>query len=59
MTINQSDLEELKQIYFKHYAVNLTDDQILELGTKLIELFKVIARSVPKTDRIKVVVENG
>jgi len=48
MVINQTDLEELKQIYLKHYGTLLTDEQVLNLGIKLVTLFKVIARPIPQ-----------
>lgn len=48
MVINQADLEELKQIYLKHYGTLLTDEQVLNLGIKLVALFKVIARPIPQ-----------
>lgn len=50
MLIKQTDLEELKQIYLKHYGVSLTDEQVLDLGIKLVNLFKVIARPIPVVD---------
>lgn len=46
MMINQIKLEEFKQMYLKHYKILLTDQQALDLGTKLIEIFKVIARPI-------------
>lgn len=50
MAIQQVALEELKQIYLKHYGTLLTDEQVLDLGIKLVELFKVIARPIPNID---------
>lgn len=58
MAIGQQALEELKQIYLKHYGVLLTDEQVLELGIKLVELFKVIARPIPEIDKKKVEIKN-
>ena len=51
MVIAQSDLEELRQIYLRHYGSLLTDKQVLDLGIKLVELFKVIARPIPQVDK--------
>jgi len=51
MIIKRTDLEELKQIYVRHYGTSLTDEQVLDLGIKLIGLFKVIARPIPKVDK--------
>lgn len=50
MSIGQPALEELRQIYLKHYGTMLTDEQILDLGIKLVELFKVIARPITNVD---------
>lgn len=46
--ISPEAIAEFKQIYLKHYGTMLTDEQVLDLGTKLIELFKVIARPIPQ-----------
>lgn len=51
MVIKQVALEELKQIYLKHYGSLLTDEQVLDLGIKLIKLFRVIARPIPQVDK--------
>lgn len=50
MIMKQADLEELKKIYVGHYGTLLTDEQALDLGIKLIGLFKIIARPIPKID---------
>lgn len=50
MIIEKNALEELKQIYLKHYGGLLTDEQVLDLGIKLVELFKVIAKPISKVD---------
>lgn len=53
MIIEENALEELKQLYLKHYGVLLTDEQVLDLGVKLVSLFKVIARPIPAVDMKK------
>lgn len=50
MQFKQTDLEELKQIYLNHYGILLTDEQVLELGIKLVSLFKIIAKPIPAVD---------
>lgn len=50
MAIEQVALEEFKQIYLKHYGIMLTDEQALDLGVRLVELFKIIARPLPRVD---------
>lgn len=52
MTINKEDLDKLKQIYFKHYAERLNDDEVLALGTRLISLFEIIAKPLPAIDMV-------
>lgn len=59
MVIDQADLEELRQIYLKHYGTLLTDEQVLDLGTRLVELLKVIARPIPQVDKKEVKINNG
>jgi len=51
MRIEPSALLELKQIYKKNYNILLTDEQALDLGTRLIELFKVISKPIPLVDK--------
>ena len=42
-------LGEFKELYLKEFGINLTTDQAIELGTKLIRLVKVIYGSnLPK-----------
>ena len=47
MTIDRADLEELKNLYFKHYKVKLTDDETTGVGLSLINLFKIILKPIP------------
>lgn len=56
--MKQAALEEFKQIYLKHYDILLTDQQALDLGIRLVELFKVIARPIPEVDRQTVKTNN-
>lgn len=58
MIIEQTDLDELKSIYLKNYETLLTNQQALDLGIKLIELFKVIAKPIPEVDFNKSKVKN-
>lgn len=46
-------ISEFKQIYLKHYGILLDDQQALDLGIKLVELFKVIARPIANVDNGK------
>lgn len=49
--INSVAIEEFRSIYFKRYGVKLTNDQAMELGNKLIQLFKIIIKPIPVVDR--------
>lgn len=49
--ISPQALNELKNLYFKHYRVMLDDQQVLDLEIKLVNLFKIIARPIPKVDK--------
>lgn len=59
MMINQAALEEFKTLYLKEYGVSLSNDQAMDLGTKLIRLIKAVYGLdvpriwVPKIDRDK------
>lgn len=47
--LSQEALVEFKTLYLKEYGIKLTDDQALNLGTKLIRLVKVIyGTNLPK-----------
>lgn len=59
MTIKSAELEELKQIYFNHYQIQLTDEQVLELGTRLVNLFKAIIKPIPIFDRQEPMAQSG
>ncbi len=50
MIIKKEDLEELKRIYLKNYGVSLTEEQALDLGIRLINLFKIVAKPIPAVD---------
>lgn len=57
--ISPQDLEELKNLYLKHYGRVLNDGQINELATRLIELFKIITKPVSTIDSCSRKDENG
>ncbi len=43
--INQEALVEFKKLYLKEYGAQLTDQQALEYGTRLINLVKAVYRN--------------
>ncbi len=57
--ISTEHLEELSSLYLKHYGRVLNDEQVNELATRLIELFKVIAKPVSVIDSYSRKDENG
>lgn len=43
--LNQLAIQEFKKIYFKKFGKNISDQEALELGIKLINLYKIIYQS--------------
>ena len=39
------DLQELKEIHFKHTGKQLSEPELIELSTRLLNLFRVIGKS--------------
>lgn len=50
MTIEQEELVELKELYFKRYSIKLSDDQATDVGMRLISLFQIIGKPLPTVD---------
>lgn len=50
MTIEENELAELKELYFKCYAAKLTDEQATDVGMRLISLFQIIGKPLPIVD---------
>jgi hypothetical protein len=48
MGLSKKAIKEFKQIYFEENGEEISDQKALELGTKLINLFRVICRPIPK-----------
>lgn len=59
MTIEPDEIAELKQIYFKHYGINLSDDEVIALGTRLINLFKILIKPISLVDTSFTKGQNG
>lgn len=59
MPIKPEEIEELKKIYFNHYQIRLSDEQALELGTRLVSLFKAIVKPIPIVDKQVSTAQNG
>jgi len=43
MPLNQSDIDELKQIYREEFGQDLSDDEAWEMGTRLLRLFYILS----------------
>lgn len=59
MTIEQQELIELKEIFFKRYSVRLTDEQATDVGMRLISLFQIIGKPFPEIDQTEKIKQNG
>lgn len=51
--VTTEDLQELKNIFFRLYKRVLRDDEALDLASRLVGLFKVIAKPIPKIDNLQ------
>lgn len=48
MPLNQKDIDELKEIYFKEFGETIPNDEAWEMGRNLLQLFSIITRPLPK-----------
>jgi hypothetical protein len=48
MKLSKKAIDEFKEIYFREFGQNITDEEAQVLGSNLISLFKIICRSVPE-----------
>lgn len=46
ITINNNDIVKLKAMYFKRYGKSISDKEALQIGERLISVFKVISRPI-------------
>lgn len=46
--MSKEALEELKQIHFKETGEMLLDQETLEMGTRLLGLFRIIMKPIPE-----------
>lgn len=47
MDISRENLEDLKNIYKEDYGETLSDAEALEMGQRLVNLFRIIYRPLP------------
>jgi hypothetical protein len=50
MQLTQTDIEEFKAIYRKHYGHDLPDDEAWSMARNLIHLFRLITEPLPDND---------
>jgi hypothetical protein len=48
MKLNKKAIDEFKEIYFREFGQQITDEEAQELGSKLISLVKIICRPIPE-----------
>ena len=48
MQLPKESIEELKQIHFKKTGEQLSDEEALEMGTRLINLLKIVSKKLPE-----------
>lgn len=48
MSLSKEALEELKQIHFNETGEMLSDQEALEMGTRILGLFRIIMRPIPE-----------
>lgn len=49
MEISKKGIEKFKKIYKQEFGVSLSDNDTLEKGQRVLRLFKIIYRPLPKT----------
>jgi hypothetical protein len=48
MTLSKKAIEEFKEIHFREFGQQITDEEAQELGLNMISLFKIICRPIPE-----------
>ena len=47
MRLSKVAIEEFKEIYFKEFGEEITDEEAREMGENLVSLFEIICRPLP------------
>ena len=50
ISLTPEELELFKTLYLQHYQVSLNDEQARFLGERLVSLFLVVTKPIPKVD---------
>lgn len=50
MSLSDKAIKEFKEIYYKEYGKDISDEEAQEIGQRLISLFKIIYRPIPGKD---------
>ncbi len=48
MKLSEEAIEEFREIYRKEFGKEISDGEAQEMGIRLIRLFKIILRPIPK-----------
>lgn len=51
MKLSKESIEEIKSLYYKEFGERVSDELAQEIGERLLSLFKVIYRPLPKGGR--------
>lgn len=46
--MKQEDIDKLKQIHFKKTGAMLSDQDALEMGTRIVNFFRIVAKPIPE-----------
>jgi len=50
MSLNQKAIDELKKIHFEEFGEELTNQEAWDMGIRLVNLFKTLARRAGSSD---------
>ena len=53
MRFSQNAIDEFKAIYQNEFKETLTDDEAQEIGSRVVELLRLLLRPLPKKSRIQ------
>lgn len=53
MPLNQKHINKLQEIYFRQYGVDLPDGEAWEIGTGLLDLYRLLAHSAQQQKRFE------
>ena len=51
MSISDTEITSFKQLYLKHYKIQLTDNEAVDIGTRLLNFMNVVGKKLPLEDK--------